>query len=190
MVKWISLALVILTSTVALVQAQNSAQKGLMRSQMSFAGGWSFSEKTAKIHLHCDFEFFLSEKTSLKSDFYYLLATQGESKTFKIQATSLTGGAFHFPKNKLDFQLSFQPGFAFIKGNENQLESTNFQEPKLELVPMTALGAGLNYFVHKYFHLFVHGKYLRGIYLGTSQPAKVSEILVSGGLGFNLTMRR
>ena len=168
---------------------------GILRFQGTLSAGRMTGFKTTNILLHGDLEYFLDGHLSVRSDIYYMLDSKSkkeEVEPFKFYHSLFTGLEYHLSEyGKSDFYFGFQPGLGFGQRDYAALYDTcstcNIEFPAAEktVSPLISFNAGFNYFASKFFHLFVHGRYIWGIHSDNYTSASLGEFRISFGLGFH-----
>jgi len=211
--------LLVLIAQWAKGQTENAAVEPIFTSSrtlrvgLSFTPGFMPKQNLVNSYLVGDLEYYLSPKLSVvgagvvflssgisEKEEAALLAPIGVGALLKMNHQLYTGLHFHFLKNKaFDPYIGFQPGFAVSKTNDNYYDATLTDsmakiviprhDTRVSFNPMMAFDLGFNFYAVKYFHLFVNSRYVMGRHLGGFSPYKLNEIMVSFGLGINLSVK-
>jgi len=187
-----ALGLVLITSFSGLTQSNEYQQ--FDRTQMfsanaSFTPGYLFRQNTFQYYLQGTFSYFLSPQISIQGDAAFSFRQTNIQGFVPLKYHSgFLGACYHFTENgNLDPYLGFQAGFSYLE----RTYSTNIVFPSTttlaEVIPTSSILGGLNFYVNRYFNIFVNMRYVYGQPSKSIQePDGLHEIRFAFGLGFNL----
>jgi len=175
-----------LLGTCTLAHAQEelwTERRGLLAATGTISPGYLLHHPFTNIYLSGHVEWFAEERISFRGRAAWYVDSQQEPALLVRNDQVSAGGFYHFGRDRLDLHLGLEPGLSFV-----QEHAVDQPSPRaVSVVPTTALGAGLTYFVWDHFHFFAAVRYLRSALHGTPLGTlRLDEIQVSGGLGFHL----
>lgn len=186
-------------SCFAFSQTENGRyiHKGLIRAMATISPGVLLEAKMNTISLHGNFDIYIDEDISLRSDGYYYMNTLDDEKPLVFNHSVFSGASYHFKTSShIDPYIAFQPGIAIARSygpyvitKTNQANPTDDDRAQYKTTadPLLSGVVGFNYYASKLFHLFIESRYVFGTHLSDAPgPTSLSEIKFSFGLGFNL----
>jgi hypothetical protein len=166
--------------------------KGLLRAQGGFGSGTFISGGDGiNTYLHGDLEYYLSPNVSVRSESYYFLSTYQGTEIFSKNHSNFAGIMYHFnTKGHLNPYIGFQPGITYSQLKKPDIMTFAPEEVNSTYLatfnPLMGFSAGINYYAPRFFHLFMHLKYVTGKHLSDRPAVSLNELKVTFGLGWNL----
>lgn len=171
--------------------------EGLVRATATFSVGF-MNRQTLNGYLHGIVEYYVDDRVSVRGDGFLSLFSSSKtadtaiginlSEPLLMNHSLFVGGSYHFGKQpELDPYLGIQPGVSFSKYNEFILgPNGDLIQGDMSVSPVLSALAGFNYYSGKYFHLFVEGRYIRGIHMAGGNVKYLDEFRLSFGIGFDI----
>lgn len=163
-------------------QEENLIRKGLLRTQLTFSPTYLFAQNQTDFYLYGNLEFYIEDKVSLSGDAYYSFF-ETINNTLDFNHNLFFGVNTHIiNKNNHNFYVGFQPGIAITRLNA---EENNLSTSKTGANPVFSAVVGYNYYIHKFFHFFVHSRIVYGEH-GYDIQKNISDFRMAAGLGLNI----
>lgn len=178
-------------------QAQIDASQQIERHQMwsanaSFTPSYMFRQNTVQYYLQGSLSYFVRPQISIQGDAAFSFRQNNQQSFIPLKYHSgFLGACYHFTKNgNLDPYVGFQSGFSYLERTYSTIIGNPWTITFAEIIPNVSLLGGFNFYVNRYFNIFVNLRYVYG------QPSKsiqskdgLHEIRFAFGLGFNLGKR-
>ncbi len=180
-------------------ESSRFTDKGLLRAQGNLSSGVMLKSPGTNIYIHGDLEYYLEPNISIRGESYYFLSTYNAAPAFKMNHSNFAGVMYHFTTNgKFDPYIGIQPGIALtqlakpvlLDSDTLQWSSYTVSAYSRNFSPLFSASAGFNYYAYKFFHLFVHVKYVTGKHLSDIHPESLNELKMTFGLGWNIWLIR
>lgn len=163
-------------------------RKGNIRAQGNLAGGYLFSQKAAGAYLTGDFDLFIDERVSFTGSGWYGFKIHDKNQGLLRNHAVFGGLNYHFlKKGRWDPFIGLSPGLGIAElsypDKEGMMKSTT------GLAPLISGEIGCNYYIGSVFNLFIKARTVTGQVRGNAPvPARLDEIKLSAGLGWNLRL--
>lgn len=162
--------------------------RGLIRAGATFTTGIFLKGGLTASYLSGNAEYYFHENASIRGDGYYFLNYVGDEKPLELNHSVAAGVSWHFPtKGNADPYVYFQPGLSVSRSYEI-LDSypVTIGTSNTSTGPQICLGAGVNYYFQKIFHLFAEARYTHGKHFSNYAARSLTDVKLSFGLGFNI----
>lgn len=167
----------------------NSGRIGLIKADLSFMQSFMLQHKSDNIYLGGNLEYFADNYFSVRGDCFWYIDSRQNDKIFKQNYIIAFGALVHLPLGKSDFYAGIQPALSLTQPAVNP-EITDKQYP-FRLLPSFTVSAGYTLYFSRCCNFFIGVNYLVSCYRGTkSASISLDEIMVTGGLGFQVGMRK
>ena len=168
-------------------EEENIIKKGLLRTQLTFSPSYLLPQNKTDFYLYGNLEYYLEDKVSLSGDAYYSFFDTNNT-IFDFNHNLFFGVNYHLiNKKNHDFHIGFQPGIALTRLNAKE---NNLSNSKMGVNPVFSTVIGYNYYVHKFFHFFIHSRFVYGEH-GIDLQKNISDFRLAAGLGLNInTLKR
>lgn len=164
--------------------------KGLLSAQGNIAFGTMPGFTGTNMYIHGDLEYYVRQNVSIRSESYYFLGTQKGDARFAMNHSNFTGAMFHLKtSNSFDSYFGIQPGIVLSKINRQALDVSYASDASvyaMRLNPAVGISGGFNYYGLKFFHLFIHAKYVIGKHVSDAPAVSLNELKFTFGLGWNI----
>jgi hypothetical protein len=178
--RLISLLAVLITVSALHSQVlENGERKGLIQATASFYPSWMLNHQVQNNYLAGHVAYYFDDHYSFRGEALVYIDAQGENKIINDHVQIQAGFGRHFPVKRWDPFLYGQMGLAMI-------QVQGFAQRHYQ--PAAGLTIGTHYHVSRFFYFFAECSYTH--MQDPSQPGRLDQFLVSGGLGFQLTTRK
>lgn len=177
--------------SVAHAQPSDFIRAGLIRTQLTLSPSYMLSDRQSYFYAHGTFEAYLESKVSLAGDTYiFLNGIDVIQNGFEYNHSTFMGANYHFTRNLSDFYVGAQPGFSITKLKEihTKTSAEGIVSPTVThagVNPLFSMTTGYNYYIYKFFNLFVQVRLVTGQHSYDVQKP-LTELRFSAGLGFNV----
>lgn len=163
-------------------------RKGNLRTQGNLAGGYLFAQKAAGAYLVGDFDLFIDERVSITGAGWYGFKMSDNSNGLNRNHAIFSGFNYHFlKKGKWDPFIGLSPGLGIAELQYS--DSEGIPQSTVGIAPLISGEIGCNYYVGSIFNLFVKARAVSGQVRGEAPtPARLDEIKISAGLGWNFRL--
>jgi hypothetical protein len=150
--------------------------------------GFMLQHKNTNLYVSGNLEYFPEKNISIRGDCFWYIDSRQKNPVLNRNAMILFGGLLHLPKGRNDFYAGLQPGLSYTKPNDPLQEGNNMS---WRLMPVLSISAGYTLFFAKYCNFFLAANYNISRYRGGNAGSiKLDEIMISGGLGFQINTKR
>jgi hypothetical protein len=183
-IKVLILLLLVLFAEIS--HAQNYGRKpfvhkGLMYMSTGLTGGIMTFNQVQDIYFTGSFSYLVEEQIGIRTDINVFLPDYNFEGQLQKNSSLLLGPEFHFPAGRFDMSLIFEPGISFAN-----LEGGT-ADKKTQAEPVFLASMGFYYYILQNFHVLASVGYLHGNYfLESSDPFRLDELRLTGGLGINI----
>lgn len=168
-------------------KSKSFVQKDMLSLSGGLSGGILVAHPIQDVYFNGSVEYFMEKRISVRADVFAFLPDYNFEGQLQKNTSLLLGAAWHFPYQRWDTYISFQPGVAFpglSTGNTAEKVKTGI-EPVLEM------NGGVSYYFGHNFHAYIGAGYVHGNYY----PEKTStfildEIRLMAGIGVNVFFNR
>jgi len=182
-IKWVTTIILLILCIYGTAQGNKFIRKGLLSSQLTFSPSYMVSDKQSYFYLHGGLEAFISEKTSLNGETYFLLGNIGATNpAFEYNHSTFFGASWHLNKNDHDFSLGIQPGISFTKLNALKSSPIKTQGG---MNPLFSAVVAYKFYFFRFFHFFIQSRFILGQH-NYDVPRDIFELRFSAGLGLNI----
>ena len=174
-------AMLLAEAVTAQYHAKPFVHKRLMSISTALTGGVMIFNPIQDIYINGSFAYLIEEQIAIRTDLVVFVPDPGFKGQLHKNSSILLGPEFHFPAGRFDMSLIFEPGisFAYIEGGAAD------KQTQAEPVFLTAMG--FYYYILQNFHVLASVGYLHGNYfLESTDPFRLDELRVTGGLGINI----
>lgn len=185
--KPISLLLLCISSILPLsAQHTHIARAGLIKAFTTISPAYSIVDRSSYFYGHGSLEGFVEARISIAGEAYLALGSIGSRGDRADIGHSLFSGInLHYIRANHDLYIGIQPGIATKRISTNALDAGH----TMTYIPVASAVVGYNYYIHRFFHFFVQGRWVLGQY-NTGENKSLNELRLSAGLGFNINTRR
>lgn len=156
-------------------------RQGLMDMSTGITIGVMTFNPVQEIYFTSSFAYFFEDQISARTDVNVFLPDYNFEGQLQKNSSILLGPEFHFPAGHFDWSILFEPGMAFPYLKDG------IPNKKPQAEPVFNFSLGMYYYFLKHFHLSLSAGYLHGNYfLENSNPFRLDEIRIAGGLGINI----
>ncbi len=160
---------------------------GLLRGSLGLNSGFMLQHPCTNLYLGGLAEYFPDPVISLRGDCRWYLDARGETPVLADNLIILFGGYFHQAIGRHDFSIGIQPGLGFTR----PLASGEYSLNSRRAIPYLSAGLSYSLYFSRFCHFFLNASWLNASYRGNEAGRmRLSEIEVSGGLGFQLDLAR
>jgi hypothetical protein len=164
-------------------QAVDYLRPGLIRAHLTLTPARSLGTDDSHFYLHGALEGYLNSQLSLAGESYYYMGQLSSARIIFDQNHSIFFGAnYHWVHNRSDLFVGFQPGFSITRLNAI---NNGLKQSETGFNPLVSIIAGHNFFIHSFFHFFVHSRLVVGEH-HYNRNINLAELRISAGLGINL----
>ncbi len=188
MVKKIVFTIVLTTFLHCFSQQNNILTSGLLKANLSFTQSFMLQQPNQNVYLNGYLEFFSSNNISIRGDAFWYIDSRQNNPIFNQNYLIQFGAIYHKQRTINDFYIGLQPGFSLTMPytSENQQDKN-----VLRLMPNLNILAGYTLFFSKYCNFNFGINYIISRYRGTKNGSlKLDELMITGGLGFHLKIRK
>lgn len=163
-------------------------RNGLLKATASFYPSKYINSNLKQDYLGGNAEYFFHDKFSFRGDVFQSLNDVQNTSFSMLGATKLTFGFNkHFSKGK------WSPFVGIYTGVSRLIEKStlpSFAEipPQVELLPVSGLMVGTQFYFYKYFHFYIETRYTHQ--MNPFREGKLDDISFTAGLGFQLSTRK
>jgi hypothetical protein len=181
--RWWALVFLIGVQAMPLPAQEFGPRQGLLLGSGAISPGFMLHRSMTNIYVSGHLEYFVDEAVSIRGRGAWYVDAQQEPALLRENSQLSAGPWFHTGKGRLDLHAGFEPGISFT--------SLVIGTGRLRVLPTLDVGAGATWYVWDHFHFFAQLRYHRARYPGLSDGAlPLDELVVAGGLGFQLRVRR
>lgn len=188
MVKRFLLTAVLFIALQSYAQQNEFVLSSLLKANLSFAQSFMLQQPNQNVYLNGHLEYFSSPKISFRGDAFWYIDSRQNSPIFNQNYLIQFGAIYHKQLTINDFYIGLQPGFSLTMPytSENQQNKS-----VLRLMPNLNILAGYTLFFSKYCNFNIGINYIFSRYRGTKNGSlKLDELMITGGLGFHLKIRK
>lgn len=192
MVSRACLAIALLAAAAA--PAQDTASwrgAGLLRASAAISPGFMLDAPATDIYLNGKLEYFLEDRLSFRGEAFWYVDSQQDPAPLAQNSQLGFGPFLHLGRGRGDLALGFEAGLSLVQPALPVAEGAATGVNPLRTVPSAALCAGFTYTIWDYFHFFLDARLVHARYTGAaSGTIPLDEAIISGGLGWQLRLRR
>ncbi len=181
---------ILLCTGVSLCSAQDGSTlgPGLLRGSAAISPGFMVHEQANNFYLSGKLEYFIDARISFRGEGFLFRGDQHEPALLAQNSQLAFGPFYHFAKGRSDLAFGFEPGLSLVQ--PARPVALDAIEP-LRVVPNVSLCAGYTFAVWEYFHFFLDARYVHASYPGAiGEPLPLDELIIGGGLGFQLNTKK
>lgn len=175
----------------SMATAQDTAYyrgNGLLRASGAISPGFMLDAPVTNIYVNGKLEYFIEDRISFRGEGFWYIDSQQASSVMDQNSQVNFGPFHHFGQGRADLAIGFEAGLSLAKPTTPKDQPT--ADP-LRPVPSISLCAGLTYTIWDYFHFFVDARYVHARYTGGyTGTIPLDEVILSGGLGWQLRLRK
>lgn len=180
------ISILMLASYMSNAQNLDIARAGLVKAYATLSPAYDISHRESSFYAHGCLEAYLENTISWSGEIYLGLGPLNKSNSSHATYHTLFSGInLHHIRSNHDLYLGIQPGIALSKS----FSTTHDLQSSSSLVPVASAVVGYNYFVHRFFHFFVQGRWVLGQY-NDAEYKTLNELRLSAGLGFNFNTKK
>lgn len=177
------LLLVIALHVVPVAGQDVGPRQGLLLGSGAISPGFMVQQPVTNIYVSGQLAYFLEEAVSIQGRGAWYADAQQEPALLRENSQLSFGPWFHTGSGRLDLHAGLEPGISFT--------SLVDARARVRVLPTIHVGAGATWYVWDHFHFFAQVRYHRARYPGLPDGAlPLDELVVAGGLGFQLRVRR
>jgi hypothetical protein len=183
--KIVLLLFVILFPLTSAAQDDDVVKPGLIRAHLIFSPSRMSAQKESYFYLHGNIEGYITPLLSISAEGYASLGSTSDRPTFAYNHNGFFGANLHKIHGRSDLYIGLQPGLAFSKLNS----STDLPTPSRGVNPVVSIVTGYNAYIGSIFHLFLQLRLITGQHVYDVKK-DLTELRLSAGLGFNVTVKK
>lgn len=177
-------------SSYKMMDDESVGRRGILKATGSLYKANMLNTSISHYYVGGNSEYFFSDKYSFRGDIYLLV---GENNDFgySMKNTSMLSAGFNrnFSKNKWCPFVGLYTGVTSLHMNSLlQTFAPDFSHPTVQYIPHVGVNLGVQYYFYKYCHFFAEARYIHQ--LNPFQPSLLDEISYSGGLGFQIPLKK
>ncbi|MBK6484723.1 MAG: hypothetical protein IPG01_16675 [Chitinophagaceae bacterium] len=162
-------------------------QKDMFSCSAGLSGGILVSHPIQDIYINTSVEYFMERRISVKFDAFFFLPDYNFEGQLQKNSSILVGAGYHFPYQRWDTYITFQPGLAFPGLS---LGNTAL-EVKTGVEPILSATGGVSYYFFNNLHAFASIGYVHGNYFPEeTETFHLDEVRIAAGIGFNVFFNR
>lgn len=172
--------------------------QGLLKGTATISPAFMLNQPIENIYINGELEYFTERRISFRGDAYLFLSSQQKPALLHQNSFIVAGGLYHFPKNRFDYFIGFQPGVSLVQPNVIYVHAgpgtlinwVDLPAPT-KVCPTISAITGITYYVGDYFNFFLNVRYTKARYFGyNSGVLNLDQLIISGGLGFNIRTKK
>ena len=181
------------------LNAQESYLKdGLLKASATITPSEMLAIDQSNFYMSGFLEYHMTKSTSFRGEgFMFVDGKKAEGlRPINGGMRVFFSGNYHWNKNNFDYAIGAGPGVSILRLLNGDPDVVYITSPyEVKAIPSFMLQTGVTYYVWKYFHFFANVSYVATpathMYAGgVKRINNLDEIMISAGLGFQLSTRK
>lgn len=162
---------------------------GLLRGSAAISPGFLLNAPVTNIYVNGKVEYFVEERISFRGEGFWYVDSQQDDSPIARNSQLAFGPFYHWVHGRLDLALGMEAGISLAQPAIPVIAT--YDPDLLRVLPNVAACAGLTFAVWDYFHFFLDARYVHARYTGSNAGTiPLDEVIVSGGLGWQLRLKK